>query len=435
MSITWQSQPSHKISGTIQVPGDKSISHRAIMLGALAEGVTEVSGFLEGEDCLATLHAFQQMGVPITHHGAGHVTIEGQGLHGLKASQDKIDLGNSGTAMRLMAGVLAGQAFNSELVGDSSLMSRPMRRVTVPLTEMGANIETTEKGTAPLIIHGSELHGIRYAMPVASAQLKSCLLLAGLYAKGRTEVVECGASRDHTERMLKGFGVKVVREGNVLSIDGGQFLAAKKVAVPSDVSSAAFFIVAGLLADEGELRINHVGMNPTRSAVVEILKRMGGDITLVNAHEAGGEPVADLLVKPSQLHGIRVPEALVPIAIDEFPIIFVAAACATGETVATKLHELRVKESDRLAAMETGLKALGVNCVAGEDSMTIQGGELQGGEVDSLGDHRIAMSFAVAGMAARAPVVILDCANVATSFPSFRELAAQIGMQIEVRNA
>lgn len=438
MGLIWRSQPVAAVSGQVRVPGDKSISHRAIMLGALAEGRTEVSGFLEGEDCLATMRAFQAMGVPITHHGEGRVSIEGQGLQGLKAPSQALDVGNSGTSMRLMAGVLSGQSFESVLIGDSSLMKRPMRRVTEPLALMGAKISTSDAGTAPLHIYGQPLHGIDYTLPVASAQLKSCLLLAGLYAQGETRITEIGISRDHSERMLRGFGVQIEQAGSALSIRGGQRLQGTEVIVPGDVSSAAFFIVAALIAERGEVLIENVGMNPTRAAVVEILQAMGGKIVIENMREAGGEPVADLRVSASALKGIQIPEALVPIAIDEFPIIFIAAACAEGETIATALEELRVKESDRLAAMETGLKNLGVNCQSTHSTMHIQGKSgcaFQGGVIDSLGDHRIAMSFAVAALRSSAEIEIHDCDNVATSFPSFRQLAQNIGMKIEVQNA
>ena len=438
MMLTWQSFPVEKVQGRVRVPGDKSVSHRAIMLGALAEGTTEVSGFLEGEDCLATMRAFQAMGVPIIHHGEGRVTIHGRGLHGLQAPEKTLDVGNSGTSMRLMAGVLAGQRFSSVLVGDESLMKRPMRRVTGPLAQMGAVIETSEAGTAPLRIQGSALHAIEYTLPVASAQLKSCLLLAGLYAQGTTRITETGISRDHSERMLAGFGVHIDKQGHTLAIAGGQKLSACEIVVPGDVSSAAFFLVAGLIAEQGEIFIENVGMNPTRAAVVDILQTMGGNIAIENARDTGGEPVADLRVRASKLHGIQIDETLVPIAIDEFPALFVAAACAQGETVATGLHELRVKESDRLAAMENGLKALGVDCETGEDWMRIRGKEgvaFQSGNVDSLGDHRIAMSFAVAALRATGALTISDCANVATSFPAFRELAQSIGMNIEVSHA
>ena len=429
MNIIWRSHPALSLSGTVRVPGDKSISHRAIMLGALADGTTHISGFLEGEDCLATMRAFQAMGVAIEHHGEGRVTVHGAGLHGLRAPTAPLDVGNSGTSMRLMAGVLAGQPFASELIGDASLMQRPMRRVTEPLALMGAEIATSERGTAPLAIHGKPLHGIRYTLPVASAQLKSALLFAGLYAEGSTFITESGISRDHSERMLRGFGVEVRQDGATLAIRGGQRLTARDVVVPGDVSSAAFFLVAALIAPKGELLLENVGMNPTRAAVVEILRTMGGDITVVNPREAGGEPVADLRVRASRLHGIT---------IDEFPIIFIAAACAEGETRASALHELRVKESDRLAVMTVGLRALGVDCEAGEDTMRIRGkagAAFTGGQVASHGDHRIAMSFAVAALRAAAPVEILDCANVATSFPTFRALAQGVGMQIEESHA
>ena len=437
-NIIWRSHPAPSLSGTVRVPGDKSISHRAIMLGALADGTTHISGFLEGEDCLATMRAFQAMGVAIEHHGEGRVTVHGAGLHGLRAPTAPLDVGNSGTSMRLMAGVLAGQPFASELIGDASLMQRPMRRVTEPLALMGAEIATSERGTAPLVIHGKPLHGIRYTLPVASAQLKSALLFAGLYAEGTTFITETGISRDHSERMLRGFGVEERQDGATLAIRGGQRLTACDVVVPGDVSSAAFFLVAALIAPEGELLLENVGMNPTRAAVVEILRVMGGDITVANPREAGGEPVADLRVRASRLHGITIDEALVPIAIDEFPIIFIAGACAEGETRASALHELRVKESDRLAVMTAGLRALGVDCEAGEDSMRIRGKAgtaFAGGQVASHGDHRIAMSFAVAALRAAAPVEILDCANVATSFPTFRALAQGVGMQIEESHA
>ena len=436
--IHWRSHPVPSLAGTVRVPGDKSISHRAIMLGALADGTTHISGFLEGEDCLATMRAFQAMGVAIEHHGEGRVTVHGAGLHGLRAPTAPLDVGNSGTSMRLMAGVLAGQPFASELIGDASLMQRPMRRVTEPLALMGAEIATSERGTAPLVIHGKPLHGIRYTLPVASAQLKSALLFAGLYAEGTTFITETGISRDHSERMLRGFGVEVQQNGATLAIRGGQRLTARDVVVPGDVSSAAFFLVAALIAPEGELLLENVGMNPTRAAVVEILRTMGGDIAVVNPREAGGEPVADLRVRASRLHGITIDEALVPIAIDEFPIIFIAAACAEGETRTSALHELRVKESDRLAVMTAGLCALGVDCEAGEDTMRIRGKAgtaFAGGQVASHGDHRIAMSFAVAALRAAAPVEILDCANVATSFPTFRALAQGVGMQIEESHA
>lgn len=432
MTLNWRSFPVGKISGAIVVPGDKSISHRAIMLGALAEGRTEVTGFLEGEDCLATIRAFQMMGVPIAHHGNGSVTIDGQGLHGLQAPAATIDVGNSGTGMRLLAGVLAGQRFDSVIVGDASLMQRPMRRIAKPLTAMGAEIVTSDAGTAPLRIRGKRLSAIDYALPVASAQLKSCLLFAALYADGVTRLTECGPSRDHSERMLRGFGLEIGQQDNTLSLAGGQTLQARAVVVPGDVSSAAFFMVAALIAPDADVLIKNVGINPTRAAVIDILQSMGGQIEVLNPREAGGEPVADIRVRSSDLRGIDIEEKHVPIAIDEFPIIFVAAACATGTTTARGVAELRVKECDRIAAMETGLSALGIECSSEADSVVIHGGQLQGGVVDSHSDHRIAMSFAVAAIVASGSIEIKDCANVATSFPTFRQLAESVGMQIEV---
>lgn len=433
MSITWQVQPSKRFSATMTVAGDKSISHRAIMFGALADGITEIDGFLEGEDCLATMRAFQKMGVKIEHHGNGKVTVYGNGLHGLKAPAEALDLGNSGTSMRLMAGILAGQNFSTTLIGDKSLMKRPMKRVTVPLSEMGATITTTEAGTAPLNITGSALKAISYTLPVVSAQLKSCLLLAGLYAEGTTEITEIGISRDHSERMLKGFGVKIDKDGNTLKIKGGQKLTAQKISVPADISSASFFIVGALLAEAGEITLTNIGINPTRSAIIEILKMMGGKIEIFNQREAGGEPVADLKISASQLKGIEFPQELIPIAIDEMPILFIAAACAEGVTTAKNLHELRVKESDRLGVMAKNLSALGVKNEVVNDDIQIFGhpkSAFNGGTVDSVGDHRIAMSFAIAGLRASAPITILDCENVATSFPTFFQLARDAGLDL-----
>jgi 3-phosphoshikimate 1-carboxyvinyltransferase len=431
-------QPGGALSGRIRVPGDKSISHRSIMLGSLAEGTTHVSGFLEGEDSLATLKAFRDMGVQISGPDQGRVVIEGVGMHGLKAPAKALDLGNSGTSMRLMSGLLAGQAFACTLTGDASLSSRPMKRVTVPLAEMGAAIETTEAGTAPLQIQpAGGLKGIHYDMPVASAQVKSCLLLAGLYAEGETCVTEPAPTRDHTERMLSGFGYQVRRNGNTVCVSGGGKLAACDIDVPADISSAAFFLVAASIAEGSDLVLEHVGMNPTRDGVINILRLMGADIQLSNARDVGGEPVADLRVRSAQLKGIRIPEDQVPLAIDEFPALFVAAACAEGETVLTGAEELRVKESDRIAAMADGLKILGIDAEPTPDGIVIQGKGGEGavfgsGEVDSLGDHRIAMSFAMAALRASGHIRILDCANVNTSFPDFASLAGDCGLSIEV---
>jgi len=424
-------QPGGRLRGTVRVPGDKSISHRAVMLGSLAEGVTRVSGLLEGEDVLSTLGAFRAMGVKCEGPDHGKLVVHGVGLRGLRKPDRPLDMGNSGTAMRLMAGILSGQAFDSELVGDESLSKRPMKRVAEPLARMGALIETAEGGRPPLRIRGGRtLRGIDYAMPMASAQVKSSLLLAGLYADGVTSVTEPAPTRDHTERMLRGFGYSVETSGSRISLRGGGHLRACDIDVPTDISSATFFMVGASIAPESDLLIEHVGINPTRIGVLNILKLMGGDLELLNAREVGGEAVADIRVRHARLRGIRIPESQVPLAIDEFPALFVAAACAEGETVLTGAHELRVKESDRIAVMAQGLKRLGVAAQETPDGIVIQGGSIGGGEVDSHGDHRIAMSFAMAALRASAPVTVNDCRNVATSFPGFPDLAARAGLSI-----
>ena len=425
-------RPGGRLNGTLRVPGDKSISHRSIMLGSLAEGVTRVSGFLEGDDSLATLRAFRAMGVEIEGPNHGEVTIQGVGMHGLTAPAGPLDLGNSGTSMRLMSGLMAGQGLDVALVGDASLSSRPMKRVTVPLAQMGADIDTAEGGTAPLHIKPANgLSGISYDMPVASAQVKSCLLLAGLYAAGETCVSEPAPTRDHTERMLRGFGYPLRREGNRVCITGGGRLHACDIDVPADISSAAFFLVGASIAEGSDLLLEHVGMNPTRDGVINILRLMGADIEVSNEREVGGEPVADLRVRSAPLNGIRIPVDQVPLAIDEFPVLFVAAACARGETVLSGAEELRVKESDRIAVMADGLRTLGVDASPTADGIVIRGGEIGGGRVDSHGDHRIAMAFTIAALCARSEIVIEDCANVDTSFPGFAELAAGVGSGVE----
>lgn len=430
--VTFHVRPGGTLKGEARVPGDKSISHRSIMLGSLAEGVTRVSGFLQAEDCLSTMKAFQAMGVRIEGPADGKVTVHGVGLHGLKAPTQELYLGNSGTSMRLLSGLLAGQAFDSVLTGDPSLSKRPMKRVTEPLRLMGARIDTTEKGTSPLHIHGgSALKGIHYEMPMASAQVKSCLLLAGLYAQGRTSVREPAPTRDHTERMLSGFGYPVQRQGDVVSVESGGKLTACDVDVPSDISSAAFFMVGASIAAGADVVLKHVGINPTRTGVIDILKLMGANIEVLNAREAGGEPVADIRIRGSQLRGIDIPEELVPLAIDEFPVLFVAAACAEGETRLTGAEELRVKESDRIQVMADGLRILGVDATPTPDGMVVRGGVMSGGEVESHGDHRIAMAFSIAGLRASGPITIQDCANVNTSFPTFVELAQRLGLSVE----
>lgn len=420
------------LNGRLKVPGDKSISHRSIMLGSLADGVTEVSGFLEGEDSLATLKAFRAMGVHIEGPRDGRVTIHGVGMHGLKKPAGPLDCGNSGTSMRLLSGLLAGQAFDAVLTGDSSLSRRPMKRVTAPLAQMGARIDATEKGTSPLHIHGgSSLKAISYVMPMASAQVKSCLMLAGLYATGKTCVTEPGVTRDHTERMLQAFGYEVETQGASVCVTGGGVLRAAPIAVPADISSAAFFLVGASIAAGSHLVLEQVGINPTRTGVIDILRLMGADIRLENERMAGGEPVADLHVRSAPLKGIEIPRELVPLAIDEFPVLFIAATCAQGRTVLQGAEELRVKESDRIQVMADGLACLGVKAQPTPDGMIIDGGQaIGGGRIDSHGDHRIAMSFAVAALRANGPVIIDDCANVATSFPDFVGLARGVGIRI-----
>ncbi|WP_457787452.1 bifunctional prephenate dehydrogenase/3-phosphoshikimate 1-carboxyvinyltransferase [Pseudomonas sp. PL-6] len=429
--LIFLAKPGSSLSGRIRVPGDKSISHRSIMLGSLAEGTTEVEGFLEGEDALATLQAFRDMGVVIEGPHHGRVTIHGVGLNGLKAPAGPLYMGNSGTSMRLLSGLLAAQPFDTTLTGDASLSKRPMNRVAKPLREMGAVIETGPEGRPPLTIKGGQrLTGMDYEMPMASAQVKSCLLLAGLYAAGKTSVTEPAPTRDHTERMLRGFGYPVSVEGSTATVESGHKLSATRIEVPADISSAAFFLVAASIAEGSELVLEHVGINPTRTGVIDILKLMGGDISLENQREVGGEPVADIRVRSAKLKGIDIPEDLVPLAIDEFPVLFVAAAAASGRTVLRGAEELRVKESDRIQVMADGLVALGVKAEPTPDGIVIEGGAIGGGEVWAHGDHRIAMSFSVASLRASAPIRIHDCANVATSFPNFLALAAEVGIQV-----
>lgn len=405
------------------------------MLGAVAEGVTEVSGFLEGEDSLATLSALRSMGVSIEGPDDGWVRIAGIGLQGLRAPRSVLDLGNSGTSMRLLAGLLVGQRFATTLVGDPSLSSRPMRRVTGPLGRMGARIETTDRGTAPLrITPVASLRPLSYELPVASAQVKSCLLLAGLYAEGETCITEPAPTRDHTERMLAAFGHPVRRAGSRICVTGGERLSACRLEVPGDISSAAFFLVGASIAPGSDLTLEQVGVNPTRIGVLNILRAMGADIELMHPRDAGGEPVADVRVRSAALQGIPIPRDQVPLAIDEFPALFVAAACAHGETLLTGAEELRVKESDRIGVMADGLATLGVEVESFSDGIRVLGGDYGGGLVDSGGDHRIAMAFAVAALRAGGPIEIRDCANVSTSFPGFADLAAGVGLGIEERS-
>jgi len=441
-NIIYQAHGAGPLQGEIHVPGDKSISHRSIMFGSLANGTTHISGFLQGEDSLATLNAFREMGVSIEGPDEeGNIVITGVGMQGLKEPKTPIYLGNSGTSMRLLTGLLSTQDFDLQLTGDSSLSSRPMKRVTIPIKEMGASLVTDENQTAPIHINNTTkkhpLKGIAYILPMASAQVKSCILLAGMYAEGKSCVTEPAPTRDHTERMLQGFGypleINSLGEGKTqICINGGGELNACDIHVPADISSAAFFMVGACISDDSNITLKHVGVNPTRIGIINILKLMGADITLDNEKTVGGEPVADIIVRSSQLHGIEIPEDQVPLAIDEFPIISIAAACAEGQTILTGAEELRVKESDRIQAMIDGLKILGIECDGTEDGMIINGGKLSGGEVDSFGDHRIAMSFVIASLRASNPISILDCANVNTSFPGFIQIANQCGLDVQI---
>lgn len=430
-------EPGGVIKGKIRVAGDKSISHRSIILGAIANGVTRVKGFLEGEDALNTVAAFREMGVTIVGPENGEMTIYGVGKHGLKAPRKPLYMGNSGTAMRLLAGLLSAQSFDSELVGDESLSERPMNRIAAPLREMGAQIDAEADGTPPLRITGSRLQGIKYAMPIASAQVKSCLLLAGLYAEGWTEVSEPAPCRDHTERMLTGFGYFLEKdtEQGICRLEGGHDLEGTEIDVPADISSAAFFMVAAAISPGSDLLLEHVGINPTRTGVINILRAMGASIELSNEQLVGGEPVADIRIRHQALKGIEIPVDQIPLAIDEFPVLFVAAACAEGETLLRGASELRVKESDRIDAMAKGLQQLGISTETYDDGIRIVGGKIGGGQVDSFGDHRIAMSFAVSALRAESAITIANCANVATSFPDFVDLAERSGIKISAHES
>ena len=420
------------LKGTIKVPGDKSISHRSIMLGSIADGVTKVSGFLEGEDSLATLSAFKDMGVKIERNGS-NVTINGVGKYGLKEPINSLNLGNSGTSIRLMSGLLSAQSFDSELCGDESLSKRPMGRVIEPLRLMGADISGNDSKPPLLIKGGKQLSSIEYTLPVASAQIKSCLLLAGLYSDGKTTIIENGISRDHTERMLKGFGYDVISSSNTISLMGGGSLKSCDIEVPSDISSAAFFMVAGCISENSSIVLEAVNINPTRTGVIDILRLMGGNIELLNQRLQAGELIADIKVTSSELKGIEIPENLVPLAIDEFPVLFIAASCAKGETVLTGARELRVKESDRIQVMADGLTSLGIDNEVLDDGIRIIGGEFkeQTSSIKSHHDHRISMAFAIASVKSKFNIEIEGVDNVKTSFPNFVELANSIGMKIK----
>lgn len=420
-------KPVSRLRGEITVPGDKSISHRSIMLGALGNGVTTVKGFLRGEDNMSTMKAFRSMGVEIEDDGET-VVIHGRGLHGLQEPGDVLDCGNSGTTIRLITGLLAGQSFFSVVTGDQYLRKRPMKRIVEPLSLMGASIRGRKQGTlAPLAIEGSALRPIQYNSPVSSAQVKSAIMLAGLYIDGETVIHEPSLSRDHSERMFSLFGASVTRLENGVSVRGGCELNGQNVVVPGDISSAAFFMVAGLITPDSEILIRNVGVNPTRTGVIDILKQMGGSIELLDQRELSGEPIADILVRSSQLKGISISGDVVPRAIDEFPAICVAAACAEGRTTIRDAKELRVKETDRITAMAKNLRLLGVEVSECDDGMDVIGADcLTGGAIDSFGDHRIAMSLSVASLIARGGITVRDTDCVATSFPTFYSLLEKV---------
>ncbi len=413
------------LRGTVTVPGDKSISHRAVMLGALADGETHISGFLMGEDCLSTIDCFRKMGVQIDVRDGG-VTVHGVGLHGLRAPEGPLYTGNSGTTTRLLSGILAAQPFPVSMTGDASIEQRPMGRIITPLREMGADIRGRDGKYCPLHIAPAALHGVRYEMPVASAQLKSAILLAGLYADGVTEVVEPAPSRDHTERMLRAMGVQVEQDGCRVAVHAPLALRACSIEVPGDISSAAFFLTAGAIVPGSELTVKNVGINPTRDGVLEVLRAMGADITCTNVRDAA-EPVADLTVRASALHGTEIGGPLIPRLIDELPVLAVAAAFAEGETVIRDAQELKVKESNRIAAMVAELTRAGVDCTETADGMVIRGGRPRGAAFETYRDHRIAMSMAVLALGAAGESEILDPGVVSISYPGFFDTLRQIG--------
>ncbi len=414
--------PVSSMKGELTVPGDKSISHRSIMLGSIAEGTSRIHGFLTGADCISTMSCFRAMGVEILQDGT-EVTVHGAGLHGLKAPADILDCGNSGTTTRILSGLLAGQGFDTVLTGDESIRRRPMKRIMEPLTLMGADISSREgNGCAPLVIKGSALHGIRYSSPVASAQVKSCILFAGLYAEGETSVTEPTLSRNHTELMLQGFGADISSEGTTASLRPGRKLYAREIEIPGDISSAAYFLGAGLIVPDSSLLVKNVGINPTRAGLLEVLEAMGADLSLENRRTATGEPVADIRVRTSLLHGTEIGGALIPRLIDELPLIAVLASRAEGQTVIKDAAELKVKESDRILLVTNGLKAMGADITATEDGMIIKGpAKLHGAPIESAKDHRIAMSFAVAALAAEGDTDIKDAECVRISYPGFYE--------------
>lgn len=431
-TINYISYPTTSIQGEISVPGDKSISHRAIILGAIAQGITRISGFLDGDDCLSTISAFRSMGVLISEPKAHYVEVIGVGKHGLKKPLNPLDCGNSGTTMRLLSGILAAQAFDSQLTGDDSLLKRPMRRVSQPLSQMGAEIQTIGDCPPLVISGGHDLRGIRYEMPQASAQVKSCLLLAGMYARGETTLIETGVSRDHTERMLSAFSYPIHRLRGLIRIDSNHECIGTDIQVPGDLSSAAFFIVAATIVPGSKLKILNVGLNPTRTGVIDILNQMGANIRIENQRYYGEEPVADIYVCYAPLTGIEIPLPLVSLAIDEFPILFIAAACAKGKTILRGASELRYKESDRIGVMAKGLQQLQIEAIPRDDGIIIEGGKIAGGVVESNGDHRVAMAFSVAGAVATSPITIKNCHSVSTSFPGFVDVANNVRLSVSI---
>ncbi len=418
------------LRGELAIPGDKSISHRAIMFGALSDGTTEITNFLQGADCLSTISCFQAMGVPIENH-TDRVLIHGVGLHGLTQPGQMLDVGNSGTTTRLISGILAGQTFTSTLNGDASIQKRPMKRIIDPLTQMGADIISLHNnGCAPLEITGRHLHGIAYQSPVASAQVKSCVLLAGLYADGITSVTEPALSRNHTELMLSGFGAQVETNGVTAAIHPEPKLTGQKIAVPGDISSAAYWIAAALAVPGSELVLKNVGINPTRDGILRVAEAMGADIVRENIRNISGEPVCDLIVRSSSLHGTTVAGDLIPTLIDEIPVIAVLACFADGDTVIRNAQELKVKESNRIDTVVEGLRAMGADAAATDDGMIIHGGRtLHGAVIDSHLDHRIAMSFAVAGLMCDEPTTILNADSVVISYPEFYESLKKISVR------
>ena len=429
MTDSWRLEPGGRVRGTLALPGDKSISHRALLISAMAEGTSRLSGVLDSEDCRATARALAQVGVDTRETSPGNWTVQGRGPDGMQAPEAPLDLGNSGTAMRLLCGLLAARPFRSTLIGDASLSRRPMERVAAPLREMGARVET-DSGRPPIRIGGGPLRGITRAEPVASAQVKSALLLAGLQAHGRTCLTEATRSRDHTERMLPLFGADCDVEGARICVEGGQTLRGADVTVPGDLSAAAFFIVGALIAPDCELHLPGVGVNSRRDGILRILRQMGANLDIAAIEPVGREPVADIAVRSSALAGVDIDPDLLTNAIDEFPALCVAAACARGTTTLTGIGELRIKESDRVAAMAEGLDALGVPVEIDHDSVRITGHPLGGGVIQSHQDHRIAMAFAVASLAASRPIIIQGARWAATSFPGFPEIARQAGMKL-----